>query len=192
MDTLTFVIGGARSGKSSFAEQFAKGHNGRVIYIATAEALDAEMAARIQRHREGRPGKWLTLEVPHGVGKAISAEGKRGDLVLIDCLTLLVSNVMLAASGNVDAPDEAAASRAVEAEVRALLEVVRDSPAKFLIVSNEVGMGLVPPYPAGRLYRDLLGWANREVAQTADQVYLLVAGMTLPLHKLGRHFQGES
>lgn len=181
MNDLTFILGGARSGKSAYAEQLAAQVPGRVLYIATAQALDDEMQARIAAHQGRRPSGWQTLELPAGVGRALLAAPPHADLILIDCLTLLVSNLVLKASPDMDHPDEPAATALVRTETDELLRAIRAIPARWLVVSNEVGQGLVPPYPAGRLYRDLLGWANQRFAQAAHKVIWMVAGIPVPI-----------
>ena len=192
MAKLTFLIGGARSGKSTYAELLAKQHPGNVLYIATAQALDPEMVERIEKHKEQRPGEWRTLEMPRRLGDQINQHIQAADLILLDCLTMLVSNVVLEAGGDLDEPDEAGATQAVDSEIEMLVKAIQSSQADWIIVSNEVGMGLVPPYPIGRIYRDLLGWANRKIADLSDEIYLLVAGMVLPLHELGTPFSADS
>jgi adenosylcobinamide kinase/adenosylcobinamide-phosphate guanylyltransferase len=104
------------------------------------------------------------------------------EVVLLDCLTMLVTNVMLGASQDENEPDENAAAAAVEKEMEGLSAAIRNSPATWIIVSNEVGLGLVPPYPLGRLYRDLLGRANQKLASGADEVYFMIAGIPVPIH----------
>ena len=183
MGKLTFILGGARSGKSTYAEQLAKENGGKVLYIATAEGLDPEMRKRIENHRLQRPAEWDTMEVTQGVGAAFAAYSSGVDLVLLDCMTLLVSNVMLSITDAESDIDEELASDVVDVEVESLLAAIKENEADWVIVSNEVGLGLVPPYPLGRLYRDLLGWANRKIAAQADEVYLLVAGIPMPLHQ---------
>jgi len=181
MTELTFIIGGARSGKSSYAERLAAQQNGRVLYVATAQALDEEMRARIAAHQRKRPEGWQTRELSADVGRQLLAEPPQADVVLIDCLTLLVSNLVLKASPDVDHPDEPAATALVQAETDELLKAIQSSAARWLVVSNEVGQGLVPAYPAGRLYRDLLGWVNQRFAQAADEVIWMVAGIPVPI-----------
>lgn len=190
---LTLILGGARSGKSTYAQTVAEQCQGRVLFVATALAFDDEMRARIRKHQAERPENWPTLEAPTGVGAAIQAspENNRVNLVLLDCLTLLANNVILA----LDNPDAAAAASAeaenasdqlaaavqsaMDAEVDHLLAAYAQSPAEWLIVSNEVGLGLVPPYPLGRIYRDALGRANQRIAQAADHVLFMVAGIPM-------------
>lgn len=173
---LIFLLGGARSGKSRFAEEWARQHGRQVLFVATAQAFDDEMRVRIDRHRQERPPEWTTLEAPLQTGAAVrqTVAGAAYDTVLVDCLTLLAANVLLGL------PEEATqeeVNTAVLAETNALLATCVDSPATWLIVSNEVGMGVVPPTRLGRLYQDALGRANQRVAQAADEVLLLVAGL---------------
>ncbi len=179
---LTLILGGARSGKSSHALALARQRARQVVFVATATAGDAEMAARIARHRTERPAHWETRELPHHVGAALEAAPPQADLLLLDDLTLLVSNVLLTTLGEADPADLAAQEttrRAVEDEIAALLRAYHRLPQAWIVVSNEVGCGLVPPSPLGRLYRDLLGWANRCLAAEADEVLLMVAGIPM-------------
>ena len=183
---LTLILGGARSGKSSYAEQLAGAQGGDVLYLATAQAWDEEMATRIANHRAQRPAHWHTVEAPQSAGAALAttlgAHAVPADaVVLLDCLTLLASNVLIALP---EPSTEAQATDALMAEVDALLAVYQQHDLGWIIVSNEVGLGIVPPYPLGRLYRDALGRANQRLAQVADEVLFMVAG--LPLVVKGR------
>jgi adenosylcobinamide kinase / adenosylcobinamide-phosphate guanylyltransferase len=189
MGKLTLILGGARSGKSTLAERLAAQSGRPVLYIATAQALDEEMTARIAAHRRKRPPEWQTLELPVGVGQQLLAQPPQAGLVLMDCLTLLVSNVVLQAAGMEEQPDEAAATAQVQREVGLLLEALGRGPADWIIVSNEVGLGLVPPYPLGRIYRDLLGWANQQLAQRAAQTLFMIAGLPMQLSPLSPNFK---
>jgi adenosylcobinamide kinase/adenosylcobinamide-phosphate guanylyltransferase len=177
---LTLILGGARSGKSAHAEQLAAARGGNVLYVATAEAWDEEMAARIAVHRSQRPAHWTTLEAPRQTGQAIArvltAHPGPAATVLVDCLTLLASNVILALP---DPEAEDAAEAALRAEVDALLAAYVASDSAWIIVSNEVGLGVVPPYPLGRVYRDALGRANQQLATAADEVLFMVAGLPM-------------
>jgi adenosylcobinamide kinase/adenosylcobinamide-phosphate guanylyltransferase len=182
MGRLTLILGGARSGKSTFAQRLA-GNVGSVAFIATAQAGDSEMAMRITAHQRERPSRWITLEIPYGIATAWRSRGVEVDLAILDCLTLLVSNLVLQAAPDPDTPDEERAARLVTEEIEALEGLIRDTSCDWIVVSNEVGLGLVPPYPLGRLYRDWLGWSNQRLAAMADEVYLLVAGIPVPIHK---------
>ncbi len=187
MSDLTLLLGGARSGKSRIAEAVAKQHQ-NVLYIATAQAFDAEMQERITRHISDRPSHWQTLEANTAVAKALASTNSNATLVLLDCITMLVSNVMLAAIDDFDQPDATRAEAAVTAELDELLALIKVSKFKWILVSNEVGLGLVPENAVGRLYRDILGRVNQHLADTADQSYFLIAGKALPLHALDSLF----
>ncbi len=171
---LIFLLGGARSGKSHYAETWARQHGERVLFVATAEAKDADMRGRVADHRQSRPADWHTLEAPHDSARQIAACPYAHDTLLLDCLTLLTSNILL---GLPDSATQNEANAAALAEVERLLELYARSEATWLVVSNEVGMGVVPPTRLGRLYRDMLGRANQRIAQAADEVRLLVAGI---------------
>lgn len=174
---LVLVLGGARSGKSRFALRLASQLGERVLYVAPARALDAEMRERIERHRKERPSSWRTLESPESLGTAIKQELLDAQVVLIDCITLLLSNLMGDTEGKLE-------QRAIE-EIEELMACYQGASAHFILVSNEVGMGLVPPYPLGRAFRDLLGAVNQRLAERADIVYLMVAGIPLRLKAHG-------
>jgi adenosylcobinamide kinase/adenosylcobinamide-phosphate guanylyltransferase len=173
--SLTLILGGARSGKSSYAEQLAVELGQHILYIATAEIGDAEMAERIAAHRAARPAAWQTLEAPRNVGLALAEITTAPDALLLDCLTLLVSNILLTLEGEPLAAIEAA----VQAEVEAILAAQVQLNAPLIVVSNEVGLGLVPPYPLGRVYRDVLGRANQYLAARANRVIFMVAGLPM-------------
>jgi len=176
MGRIALVLGGARSGKTRFAQQMAAAVGSRVTYLATAEAGDAEMAARIARHRCDRPAHWETLEEPRAVAAALRRCAPYSDVVLLDCLTLLLSNYLTAPGADTEGAVEAAL-----AEVDALLAAARELRPFLVMVSNEVGMGLVPEYPLGRAFRDLAGWANQRAAAAADEVVFVAAGLPLRL-----------
>lgn len=178
MTQLTLVLGGARSGKSTYAQAWAEELAGdQVLFVATGEAGDAEMQERITRHRRSRPPGWRTLEAATGVGAALRSTWEGEPAVIIDCLTLLVANALAAHAH----PASAAARAGVLQEVGELLAAVRDLDTHVLIVSNEVGLGLVPPNPLGRAYRDLLGEANQIIARQADTVILMMAGIPMKI-----------
>ncbi len=168
---LTLILGGARSGKSDFAQALAQKRGGaQVLFVATAQALDDEMQARIHNHQAGRDTRWVTLEAPRAIANALRS-APLAHIVLLDCMTLWVSNVLLAEEFN--------ATASALAELEELLAWHRASDAELIVVSNEVGMGLVPPSEMGRAYRDLLGAVNRKLAGSADEVFLLVAGLPI-------------
>ncbi len=192
---LIVILGGARSGKSAFAERLAGSLGRPVAFIATATAGDDEMRKRIAHHRASRPKGWHTLEEPLDLARAVHQAAALADVVLLDCLTLWLGNALLQAPGQ-HAQDEQGEEalhttgrlfdeRALK-ECEVLLTVVKSfGPNKTLIVvTNEVGLGIVPAYPLGRLYRDTLGYINQRLAQAADHVYLLVAGIAVDLKRL--------
>jgi len=184
MGKLTLILGGARSGKSSYAERLARQNGGAVLYVATAQALDGEMAERIAIHQQNRPDNWQTLEIPSGVGLKLLAHPPQVKVILLDCLTLLVSNLLMAtASGLGDdmQVDEGGATELVETEIAQLQAAIQSVEAEWIVVSNEVGLGLVPRYPLGRVYRDLLGRANQRLAAGADQAIFMIAGVPMRL-----------
>jgi adenosylcobinamide kinase/adenosylcobinamide-phosphate guanylyltransferase len=170
---IIFILGGARSGKSTYAQELAEQYGNNVLFVATAEALDDEMRVRIEAHKKARPQGWKTLEASCNIGTELKKHSSNFDVVLIDCITLLISNLL--GSG----PDSPEIDRRVEKEIAQLVECTHTIDKTFIIVSNEVGLGLVPPNKAGRIYRDLLGKANQILARSADEVYLMVAGIPL-------------
>lgn len=184
MGKLTLILGGARSGKSTLAEKLAAKRAENVLYVATAIPFDDEMKKRIESHRTRRPQSWKTIESPTRISSTIQEDLQLVDLVLLDCMTLLINNLFIEQSGDEDIPDENLFAEVLQQEIEDLLATIKTSSAEWIIVTNEVGLGLVPPYPLGRVYRDLLGWANQRLAAQAEQVYLLVAGLILPLHQL--------
>lgn len=188
MGKLTLILGGARSGKSSFAEKRAEELGGEsVLYMATSETKDEEMLQRVEKHRAGRPPAWETLEAPRNVAQALRQGGSAAKVILLDCITFLVANHLLEAAGPEGDPfDEPSADpfdakieADVVAEVEALVAYVQETEVELLVVSNEVGLGVVPPYELGRAYRDILGRANQILARHADEVFLLVAGIPM-------------
>jgi adenosylcobinamide kinase / adenosylcobinamide-phosphate guanylyltransferase len=188
MGKLTLILGGARSGKSTFAEMRAKELGGdRVLYVATSETKDEEMVERVEKHRSERPPAWGTVEAPRNVAQAVRQERSKAKVILLDCMTFLVANHLMDAAAPEDDPfDDPSADpfdaqieADVVADVEALIEYVKEADIELLVVSNEVGLGVVPPYELGRAYRDILGRANQILAQHADEVQLLVAGIPM-------------
>lgn len=179
------LLGGARSGKSAFAEQLAGKKSERVLYVATAEAGDDEMEKRIAIHRASRPSTWNTLEAPLKAGKCIEDVYSGEDVVIIDCITLLVSNIILQDKEDMDSVSLDDIERAVNDEIASLLKCMGRVESGFIVVSNEVGLGLVPDNKLARIYRDVLGRANQRLAAYCDTVYLMVAGIPVVVKQNG-------
>ena len=178
---LVLVTGGTRSGKSRYAEALAAQGRQPVVYAATGAAGDDEMRARIHEHRQRRPPEWRTVETPRQVAKALAGLGDGPGTVLLDDLGLLATNHLLALCGGAEPNREtgAALDLALAAEIDGLQAARAAGGWDLIVVTNEVGLGIVPPTPLGRLFRDALGRANQELAADADEVYLLVAGLPL-------------
>ncbi len=168
------ITGGARSGKSEVAEELAASFSDAVIYLATAGVYDEEMRDRVQKHRERRPAGWVTVEETHRLAWALK-EAPRGSCVLVDCLSLWITNLLLD-----NAPSE---EYIIEETVRAI-ETARDRDLILILVSNQVGCGVVPDNRLGRLFRDVAGRVNRQAADLADRVYLVTAGIPVELKTL--------
>ena len=175
---LILIVGGARSGKSALAERLAR-QGDKTLFVATAEALDTDMAARIAAHRRNRPSGWTTLEEPLDLNAAIPPALSGHDTCLLDCLTLWVSNLLISLERSPNAEAE------ILSAVKRLMDVCERSSATWIVVSNEVGLGVIPASPLGRAYRDILGRVNQAVASRADRVYLTVAGYALDVKTLG-------
>jgi len=169
---MIFVTGGARSGKSTFAQRMGENLPGKRLFVATAEAFDGEMERRIRKHREQRGDRWDTREEPVEIGEALMPARDTYGTVLVDCLTVWMSNLMHRYEGR----DEAV-SRAVDDFFRGL----EDFPGTAIVVSNEVGMGIVPDNKLARDYRDRLGFLNQRAARAADEVYLLCSGIPVKI-----------
>lgn len=176
MSNITLILGGARSGKSSHALKLAEESRKSVTFIATAQPFDDEMSARIQKHKAERPAHWETLELPLHIAPNVAQI--KSDVVILDCLTLWMTNLMMQFVKD-DLVDEVPFMRAAQTESESLLAAIRKTEQEWLIVSNEVGLGLVPPYPMGRVFRDGLGWVNQRLAKEADSVLFMVAGIPM-------------
>ena len=176
---LTLVTGGARSGKSRFAQHLAESRHCDVLFVATAEARDDDMTTRIARHRSERPSNWSTLEAPRGLAQALTGVAP-SPLVLLDCVTLWVTNILLAQGTDWNT---------AAAELDALLAWYHTHPCELIVVTNEVGLGIIPADELSRTFREWLGWFNQRLAAEADDVYLLVAG--LPIEIKARAVQME-
>ena len=176
MSRITLILGGARSGKSSYAQSLAETTGKSVTFLATAQALDEEMSRRIQKHQSERPSGWETLEIPGDIAPQVAQI--KSDVVLLDCVTLLVSNLLMQFVTD-DLVDETPYMLAVQKELEELIAAIQKQAQDWFIISNEVGLGLVPPYQMGRVYRDALGWANQRLARDADSVLFMVAGIPM-------------
>lgn len=170
---ITLVLGGVRSGKSRYAQTLATGVS-PVAFVATARRLDSdeEMQRKIERHRADRPQEWRTIEEPLDLASVLAEQGSSYRIIVVDCLTLYAANLL-------DAEHKDLIS--IEDRLRRLYEALRSAPCSVALVSNEVGSGIVPAFPEGRKYRDLLGEINQRVASAADNVLLMVAGLPLVL-----------
>ena len=183
---LIFILGGARSGKSDYALERARQLAGDepVLFIATAQAGDGEMSERISRHRGERPDHWQTLEAPLDVAAAWRSHmPQTARVAILDCVTLLVSNVLFADGADPDTVAEDILTARLMTELDAVITTQRNLNTTLIVVSNEVGLGIVPMGRVNRLYRDLIGRANRKLAQAADQAIFLLAGVPLDLTK---------
>ena len=176
------LIGGARSGKSRFAQELASKSGEPVLFVATAEAGDEEMQRRIEKHKRERSADWNTLEVTTHIGNHIEQKTGGARTVIVDCITLLVSNILNKYSHQADEQiDSSMIEKEVASEIDELIGCIDRANAAFIIVTNDVGLGLVPADKLSRLYRDLLGRANQMLAEHADEVYLMVAGLPVPI-----------
>lgn len=160
------VLGGARSGKSRYAQSIAEAAGGRLVFVATAQAFDDEMTDRIRRHRADRDARWTTVEAPLDLAGAIAAADSEDTVVLVDCLTLWASNLLL---GEEDA----------DARLALMLDVLAGARGQVILVANEVGLGIVPDNALARRFRDLAGTINQRVAAAVDRVHMTVAGIPL-------------
>ena len=186
---LILILGGAHSGKSTFAERLAAHSGKRVAFIATATASDADMQDRIARHRASRPTEWKTIEEPLNLVSALQEASKEAEVLLLDCMTLWLSNWMEQQAFMSETDDvvlKHSASESALAATEALLAAMKTltSGKTVFIVSNEVGLGIVPMHPLSRAYRDTLGWINQRIAQDAERVYLMVAGLAVDIKQL--------
>lgn len=172
MERVIFIIGGARSGKSSLALEMASACKGSKVYLATAEPLDSEMRERIERHRKVRSSEWHTIEEPRRISSSIKELSSKYNIILLDCLTLWLSNLLIR-------------RQTIERELEDFLDTIKvlkdSSTCSLFIVSNEVGMGIVPDNEISRRFRDLSGYLNQRVAEVADDVYLVTAGIPLKI-----------
>lgn len=176
------ILGGARSGKSLLAEQRARESGLKVIYLATAQALDDEMARRVAEHRARRPADWTCIEEPMQLPERLSELAAPDTLILVDCLTLWLSNLLHAGQAVAQAEaGEVVDSPLVRTQIQALADLLPTLPGRIVLVSNEVGWGIVPMHPVSRLFADEQGRLNQRIAAACDQVTLVAAGLPLTL-----------
>ncbi len=167
---IALVTGAARSGKSLYAEKWAIGRGDRLLYLATAEAKDEEMARRISQHQNRRGKNWITVEEPLDVIRSLWLHNGKVDCAVIDCLTLWISNLLIQRGED-----------AVHKSVTGLADNLGSLEFSLILVTNEVGWGIVPDNSLARQFRDLTGWANQRLAEAADEVTLMVAGIPFPI-----------
>ena len=186
MSQFTLITGGARSGKSSFAELLAAHAKRPVIYIATAQIRDEEMALRVKKHQQQRPSTWRLIEEPRNIRDTLIQLKDEDVIILLDCVTLWLTNLLLA--GNLKNDDDLSNNK-LEPQildiVKDVAQLARDIKPQVIFVSNEVGQGIVPEYPLARAYRDLAGRSNQILAHSADQVYMVVAGIPMEIKHSG-------
>lgn len=171
MKSITLILGGARSGKSRYALNLASEFK-RVTFIATARASDVEMRRKIDAHRAERPASWRTVEAPLDLPDVLRQGGRKSDVLLIDCLTVYLANILRSKDGS---------AQRFRGHLQEICEALQGVKPSVIVVSNEVGSGIVPAYRSGRIYRDLLGQFNQEVARIADRVIFMVAGLPLTI-----------
>ena len=186
MGQIILVTGGARSGKSAFAEHYAahaaRKHGTSVAYIATSQIYDDEMQQRVRLHRSRRPADWTTYEAPYEAPEALRKAGERHGVILFDCITMFLSNDMLQYPEDEQERDSFVLH--VEERIGALIQAAQEVEATTIFVTNEVGAGIVPEHRLGRLYRDMAGLANQRLAVSADKVYLVTCGIPVDIKKL--------
>ena len=181
---IVLISGGARSGKSSFAEKIAWHQGGKdVCYLATAEIKDQEMKNRVEKHIQHRPQAWETIEESHEVSEVLT-HLTSGSVILLDCITVYISNLLL--SGNkIDNIDSKQKETEIKSELEKIIKVVKENSLDIIIVTNEVGQGIIPDNKLGRIYRDIVGRMNQYLASEADKVYITFAGLPVEIKDIG-------
>lgn len=184
MSKLVLVTGGARSGKSSFAESIAKENNDKVLYVATSVPFDDEMKDRIKKHRASRPASWNTIEAYKDLDRVMSESVVDEECILLDCITVMITNIMFEKDMdfvNVDAEKANRLEETVRCEVEKLIEAGKKLNVTLIMVTNEVGMGIVPDNAISRAFRDIAGRMNQLLAKNCDEVYVCISGIPLRL-----------
>lgn len=182
MSNIVLVTGGARSGKSSFAESLCINRNDDTAYIATSVAFDDEMKDRIKKHKESRPGEWKTYEIYKDIYSIVKELDENHSTVLLDCLTLMVNNLMFTYGIDIEIANSEEINEIeeyVQEQLSKLLDAIKKTNLYFVIVTNEVGMGIVPENKLSRIYRDFVGRANQQIAKVSDEVYFVVSGIPM-------------
>lgn len=188
MGKIILITGGARSGKSCFAEKYAARYGKNIAYIATAQVYDDEMRRRVDLHQKRRPVSWATYEAPYDAESVVMQAAHTADLILFDCLTLYLSNMLCAASMPT-APD--ARYTYVKTRICRLIDSAKQSDATVVFVTNEVGMGIVPLNAMAREYRDLAGLTNQFMAEAAKEVYLVISGLAVDVKKIAEQLESD-
>ncbi len=190
MGKLVFITGGARSGKSTFAEKIAAerlvadGQQKNVLYIATAVPFDDEMKLRIQKHKERRPAKWQTVEAYRDLDKVIEMNIEGKSAVLLDCITVMITNLMVERNldwDRMEAEELYRIETEIDCEIKKFIDIAKNKEVLFIVVSNEIGMGLVPEYTMSRVFRDIAGRVNQKLAEAADEVFFCVSGIPVKI-----------
>ena len=181
MGKIVLVTGGARSGKSRFAEKYASKFGEKIAYIATAEVYDEEMAFRVKLHKERRPKDWTTIDAPYDAQDAIRSAGENHDMILFDCLTIYISNLILAQKDFTDSKEN---YRVLEDKIGQLIKAAKEITGTVIFVTNEVGSGIVPENHLSREYRDIAGLANQFMGKAADEVYLVTCSIPVEIKHL--------
>lgn len=185
---LTFILGGARSGKSDLAAKLAAAGGRDVLFVATMRELDDEMRARVAAHQAARPPHWRTIQAPVDVGAALQQHARKGEFVIVDCVTAWIANVILDALPDPDAASidaVAALMVSIEQQTADVIGWARRFEGDVAVVSNDVGAGVVPAYALGRIFRDATGSANKALAAAAGRTLYVIAGLALDLRALG-------
>jgi len=188
---IILVTGGTRSGKSEFAEDLAMRMGGPVTYLATLAPGDEEMQRRVATHRERRPARWTTIEEAVEIPERLAEAGREPGVLLVDCLTGWLSNLLLSETLPHPGATGAQKEEYIDGMVENLAGAACRSAASVIIVTDEVGLGLVPPYPLGRLFRDMAGKAGRRLASASDEVYLVVAGLAVEIKSRAVNLKGS-
>lgn len=185
MSRVTLITGGARSGKSSFAEELIRQKGDKILYVATAKPIDEEMKDRIKKHRERRPDYWDTLEQYSGLKAVLPERSKHYDGILLDCVTIMSTNILfdqpMMMKEDISFEEMLEAEKILTAEIDEFISCFADLSCDLILVTNEVGLGLVPEYPISRFYRDALGRVNQALGKAADELYFVSCGVPLKM-----------